>query len=218
MAWRPTEQLIEGELDNTEPNRVTGWIQFAGLHQKVTFDLEGNFHRDIRGAKIRFTGEGKADDTEAARYMESFSLTQTGRVGDITSGGPPYDYGKDSVYIEWYGVDNGRVVIEPNPNRIEIIGTPIPYIESDPISRTEQRQNMSEFLGGLANAINIPVENAACTDGVTIQILDNETKRGHKLMTEELRKQLPPLYAQENKGGEGNGVCRSTFVARGLGT
>jgi hypothetical protein len=201
MAWRLTEQLMQGILDNTEPNRVTGWIQFAGLSERVILNLEGNFHRDIRGAKIRFTGEGKADDPEAARYLEGFSLTQTGKVGDITSGGPPFDYGKD-VYIEWYGIENGRVVIEPDPNRIEIIGTPIPYIESDPISRTEQRQNMSEFLGEMASAVGIPVENTACTDGVTIQIRGNETKRGHKLMTEELRKQLPPLYAQENKGGK----------------
>jgi hypothetical protein len=61
---------------------------------------------------------------------------------------------------------------------------------------------MSQFLGEMASAVGIPVENTACTDGVTIQIRSNETKRGHKLMTEELRKQLPSLYAQENKGGK----------------
>ena len=54
MAWRPTQYLIEGELDNTQPGKVTGWMRFAGLKQLVTFDLSGNFHRDIRGAKIRF--------------------------------------------------------------------------------------------------------------------------------------------------------------------
>jgi len=39
MAWRPNEYVIEGELDNTQLGRVTGWIQFAGLKDKVTFDL-----------------------------------------------------------------------------------------------------------------------------------------------------------------------------------
>jgi len=39
MAWRPTEYLIEGELDNTNPGKVTGWMRFAGLKDKVTFDL-----------------------------------------------------------------------------------------------------------------------------------------------------------------------------------
>ncbi|MFA5863170.1 MAG: DUF2958 domain-containing protein [Phycisphaerae bacterium] len=207
MAWRPTEQVIEGELDNSVPNRVTGYIKFAGLNENVTFDLEGNFHRDIRGAKIRFTGEGKADDPEAASYLEGFSLTQTGKVGDITSGGPPFDYGKD-VYLEWFSTENGRVVIEPEPNRIEIIGTPIPYIESDPISRTEQRQNMAAFLGEMASAVGIPVENAVSTNGVTVQIRGNETKRGHKLMTEELRKQIPALYSQDGKGGKAIAYCK----------
>jgi hypothetical protein len=30
MAWRPSEYLIDGELDNTTPGKVTGWMRFAG--------------------------------------------------------------------------------------------------------------------------------------------------------------------------------------------
>jgi hypothetical protein len=59
MAWRPNEYVIEGELDNTNPGKVTGWIQFAGLKDKVTFDLKGDFHRDIRGAKVHFVGNAQ---------------------------------------------------------------------------------------------------------------------------------------------------------------
>ena len=57
MAWRPTHYLIEGELDNTQPGKVTGWMIFAGKKGKVVFDLDGAFHRDIRGAKIYLKGE-----------------------------------------------------------------------------------------------------------------------------------------------------------------
>ena len=64
MAWRPTQYLIEGELDNTALGNVTGWMTFAGLNEKVTFDLEGNFHRDIRGAKIHFTGDAYEDNAD----------------------------------------------------------------------------------------------------------------------------------------------------------
>ena len=46
MAWRPNEQFIEGILE------VTGWMKFAGMSEKVVFDLEGNVHRDIPGAKV----------------------------------------------------------------------------------------------------------------------------------------------------------------------
>ena len=63
MAWRPTQYLLEGELNNTTPGKVTGWLRFAGMKHQVTFDLEGDFHRDIRGASIHLTGEGHAGMT-----------------------------------------------------------------------------------------------------------------------------------------------------------
>ena len=72
MAWRPTEYLIEGELDNTTPGKVTGWMRFAGKKDRITFDLNGNCHRDIRGAKIHFIGDGDDDDPKAADYMRAW--------------------------------------------------------------------------------------------------------------------------------------------------
>jgi len=207
MAWRPTEYLIEGELDNTHPNKVTGWMRFAGMKEKVTFDLEGDFHRDIRGAKIRFTGDAYEDraDVDPGDYLDGFAQHQTGQVGDITAGQPPQDY-VDYPYIEWYSEQNGRVVIELQPVQVEVIGTPIPAIESDPISRAEQSRNMAEFLGGLAQELNIPNERAICVGGDSVVTADkraaNNRVRGMKLMTEDIRKKLPPLYSQDGKGGK----------------
>ena len=78
MAWRPTEYLIEGELDNRNPDKVMGWMKFTGMKEKVVFDLEGNFHRDIRGAKVRLRGDGESVDSEmAAKYMDGFAVLQT---------------------------------------------------------------------------------------------------------------------------------------------
>ncbi len=156
MAWRPNRYLLEGELDNTQPGMVTGWMRFAGLDRKVGFELEGNFHRDIRGAKIRFRGDGSADDAEAESFMDGFALKQTGKVGDITTGVPPSDYLVGAPYVEWYGDENGRVVLELDPEQVEVVGKPIPACESDPISREEQAENMAEFLTGLATAMNVP--------------------------------------------------------------
>lgn len=156
MAWRPNEYLIEGELDNTMPGRVTGWMRFAGLPERVTLDLKGNFHRDIRGAKIRFRGDC-TDPTAcegAAEYMEGFALQQTGVAGDITAGREPVDYSR-LPYFEWYSKENGRVVVEVDYDQVEIIGRPIPAIESDPISRTEQNEHMAQFLGELSGAVGV---------------------------------------------------------------
>lgn len=154
MAWRPTQHLIEGELDNTTPGKVTGWMRFAGMKQKVIFDLQGNFHRDIRGAKIHLTGDGQADDPEASRYMASFSPRQTGETGDITAGLPPRDYSV-TPYCEWFSEENGRVVIELSLDQVKVIGRPIPACESDPISREEQARKMAGFLAGLSQAAGV---------------------------------------------------------------
>jgi hypothetical protein len=145
MAWRPYDQLIEGELDNTELGKVTGWMKFRGLRGKVIFNLVGNFHRDIRGAKIRLKGAGQSG---GSGRMSGFQLNQSGNVGDITAGGPPVDY-VDYPYIEWYSDENGRCVLELSRDQVEIIGKPIPVIESDPISRTEQHENLINFMTNL---------------------------------------------------------------------
>ena len=207
MAWRPTEYLICGELDNTAPGKVTGWMKFAGMKEKVTFDLEGNFHRDIRGAKIHFTGDAYEDQAEldGSSYLDGFAVHHTGKAGDITAGLPPQDY-SSTPYIEVYSDQNGRIVIELEPVQIEVIGSPIPACESDPISREQQSRNMGQFLASLAQAANIPAENAICVGGDTVvqaskRAMNNKI-RGMKLLTKEIRKKLPPLYAQDGKGGK----------------
>jgi hypothetical protein len=152
MAWRPTRYLIAGELDNTIPGKVTGWMRFAGMDKTVTFDLAGDFHRDIRGAKIHFVGDGKQDDPAAAKYMEGMAEHQTGKAGDITAGLPPQDY-SSYPYIEVYSDQNGRIVLELEPRQVQVIGTPIPASESEPVSREEQGRNMAKFLCELAGHV-----------------------------------------------------------------
>jgi hypothetical protein len=217
MAWRPTEYLIEGELDNTEPGKVTGWMQFAGMKEKMTLCLTGDFHRDIRGAKIHLKGDaqGPQDDPKASKYLEHFAPQQTGKVGDITAGLPPYDYTSGSCYIEWYSEENGRVVIELEPHQVEVIGTPIPACESDPVSRAQQSQNMAEFLGGIAAAAGLPETHTVCVTGHSMVAPEKEPtgvpRRGMKLLTKEIRRRLPPLYSQDGKGGKA--VAHAKFFA-----
>ena len=126
-------------------------------------------------------------------------------MGDITAGLPPHDYGS-VPYVEWYGHENGRVVIELEPVQVEVIGTPIPATESDPISREQQSRNMAQFLGGLAAELSLPKERAICVGGDTVVTADkraaNNKIRGMKLLTKEIRKKLPPLYSQDGKGSK----------------
>ena len=208
MAWRPTDNLIEGILDNTVQGKVTGWMKFAGMNENVKFYLEGNFHRDIRGAKIRLRGEGEiVNSQQASAYMQDFSTVQKGKVGDMTAGLPPADYISGSGYYEWYSEDNGRCVIELEQAQTEILTPPIPAMESDPIDRRQQAENMAEFLGGIAEAVGIPQENAiAVGNTVAVErakkVTANDKLRGMKLLPKEIRETLPDLYAQDGKGGK----------------
>ena len=206
MAWRPNEQFIEGVLDNTVPGKVTGWMRFAGIKERVVFDLEGDFHRDIRGARVRLRGDGEsANAEEAEKCMEGFAIQQTGQVGDMTAGREPADY-VSYPYFEWYGDNNGRVVIELEPEQVEILTTPIPACESDPLDRKKQAENMANFLCGIASACGIP-EQRAIAMGNTVaverakKVIANDKIRGMKLLPKEIREQLPPLYSQDGKGG-----------------
>jgi len=205
MAWRPTQYLKEGELDNTVPDKVTGWMQFAGMRERVTFELEGDFHRDIRGTRIRLKGEGRDDDREAAKYMETFAARQTGKVGDITAGLPPQDY-STYPYVEWYGDDNGRVAIELGPSQVEVIGTPLPFGEQEPVSRVEQHRNMAELMTQLVQGLNAGVREKPAVQPASNVGKPRRARKprapGMKLLTEELRRQLPPLGSQDGKGGK----------------
>jgi hypothetical protein len=206
MAWRPHEQLVEGELDNTVPGKVTGWIQFVGMKEMVKLDLVGDFHRDIRGTKVRLSGCAR-DDEEARQFLESFSPIQTGEVGDMTAGLPPSDYVSGYVYLEWYSEQNGRVVLELDQDQIEVIGTPIPACESDPVSREKQQQNMAQFLAGMAQDLGLPAERTICIGAATVSKsaekgAGTKPQRRMKLLTKEIRRRLPPLGGQDGKGGQ----------------
>lgn len=153
MAWRPSAYLIEGELDNTEPGKVTGWLRFAGLPYTVQLELSGNCHRDIRGSRIRL--HGSANGEEAASNMHGLSERQIGEVGDITAGLPPRDY-VDYPYIEWYSEENGRVVLELSPGDVELLSRPIPVCESDSIPRESQQRKMAAFMHELSSKMQVP--------------------------------------------------------------
>jgi hypothetical protein len=152
MAFRPTRYVMKGELDNTQSGRVTGWIQFAGMKVRVVLNLRGNFHRDIQGAKIRITGNARWEDLAAMARMQGFSRCQNGKVGNITAGLPPADFGA-CPFIEWYSEENGRVVIEPDRDHMEVIGQPGPLGQAIPVSAREQAENMAEFLETIARSI-----------------------------------------------------------------
>ena len=120
MAWRPKDNLIEWMLDNTVPGKVSGWLKFLGMKDIVRMDLAGDFHEDIRGKKLRLSNRKPSHRLGRTDYMNRFSAVQTGAVGDITAGLPPFPYSR-WPYVEWYGRENGRVVLEFEAGEVEVM-------------------------------------------------------------------------------------------------
>jgi hypothetical protein len=58
-------------------------------------------------------------------------------------------------YLEVYSDQNGRIVLELEPGQVQVIGTPIPASESEPVSREEQNRNMAEFLVQMAREVRL---------------------------------------------------------------
>ena len=63
--------------------------------------------------------------------------------------------GPHNPYIEMYADQNGRIVLELEPDQVQVIGTPIPASESEPVSREEQNRNMAEFLVQMAREVRL---------------------------------------------------------------
>lgn len=139
MAWRIDEQVTHGEIHNREKGRLTGKIWFIGREEPVTLNLSGNPWADLAGHTLRFRNPNPKPG-----LTEDFNTRQEGLVGDITASRKvkvpdctqeellkcyeerrpfPWHWA-NSLYLEWFSLTNGRVVIESGSFELEIDAEP----------------------------------------------------------------------------------------------
>lgn len=127
MAWRIESHVIRGEVDNRIRGRVVGKLWFVGRKDPVEIELQGNAARDLAGRKLEFVNLSPKPGLDAA-----FAARQAGVIGQFTASRKvrvpnipiediasyyrekrpfPWHWG-NSVYLEWYSIANGHVVIE----------------------------------------------------------------------------------------------------------
>ena len=180
MAWRIDEPLVRAELDNRVQGIVTGTLWFLGLDQPVILKLEGNAWRDLAGRFIRITNPTPKPGTLP---MDSLALRQDGVVGDITASSKVkvpdvpmeefiagYKSGRtftfhwaNSLYLEWFSLRNGRVVIESADYTLEVVGEAT--WEMNEAEEIEQRkaneQAMTGFMDRMLGAFHAAHEPLA---------------------------------------------------------
>lgn len=161
MAWRIDESVIRGEIDNRTPGRTTGRIWLLDRDEPIELDLEGNPWRDLAGHVFRFTHKSPQPGK-----LDGLFTDQQGVVGDITASrkvkvpeipveemyarakaGLDYPWHlSNSLYLEWFSMRNGRVVIESTDYQIEI--DPEPAWRMDEADEEAQRHANAKALTG----------------------------------------------------------------------
>ena len=222
MAWRTYDNLIDGELDNRTPGKVTGWMRFFRNGKRplrVTFDLAGDFHEDIRGTMIRLSNPNPSDPVTApGTNMAGFDRMQRGTVGDITAGlplGPWTDaiaqklMAQNELYWDEAGIQGSerekrrREWSERYRTHIEAEDLFYPYVQY-PYIEWYSEKNGRVVLELDSSQVEIVKGNSALKEKTPAELHEDEQRRDKAFgsffqgMGESLSKE------NRSKGGDGN--------------
>ncbi len=192
MAWRIRENVLSGEIDNRTKGRVSGFLELADNGGRILLDLEGNAHPDLAGSLIRF--RNPRNPTFRHEDFEGFARDQKGHAGDITASHRVKDLlvstetylamdkeareksyrWANCLYMEWYGQNNGRIVMEGIGYEIEWIEGPLWHITEDDLREQAERsdQAISRFFEQVSDAME--VEEARNADRDTEEVPPEE--------------------------------------------
>lgn len=123
MAWRVSDNLIDGTLDNTAAGKVTGELRFIGRKRAVRLELAGDIGGEGKGKRLVLRNPKPQERNRilpgprghrAGTYMTGSHAVQRGEVGTMK-------VDAQGAYLEWYGEKNGRVVLELPREQVEIV-------------------------------------------------------------------------------------------------
>lgn len=176
MAWRPSDWVLEGELDNTMPGWTIGWVRLQGREEPLRLKLAGNCHPDLAGWRFRIVRIDPIPDWADAPDYEGIATDQSGTIGDVTAdqmlqhyecsseefvrrihaGDRPPTTLRKALYLEWFSNRNGRVVIQDTRLAVERIGErAFELTEEQWVEQAKQNQEeMSFFMHQLDDALS----------------------------------------------------------------
>jgi hypothetical protein len=170
MAFRLDQAIVRGELDNTQQGRVRVRIWLEGRKEPLTLDLEGDAWRDVAGARITFTNpeprrQKNQGDLKSVQHGIVGDITVSKKVKHITASDeewqlcmeegrqPPFEW-RNSIYIEWFSEENGRVVIESADFEMQI--TEFAWQMDEAEEQAQQFANLNAMRNWLATIIRRP--------------------------------------------------------------
>lgn len=167
MAWRIDEAVTHGEIDNTVEGRTSGRIWLVGRTEPLELALDGDCWRDLAGTRLRFKNpKPVAQDT-----VNGLKTDQIGIVGDITASRKnkvatvsddelqqlyaddaaiPFEW-RNTLYLEWFSENNGRVLIESASYLMEI--SPQEWEMDEDAEDAQKLANMNSMRDFMAQVI-----------------------------------------------------------------
>lgn len=192
MALRLGKHIVSGEIFNTTPYSVHGWVELRGREQPLVLQLTGNCSPDLAGWHFRFEAPPASDASLPAEedddgVLEILALQQIGPTGTMTvvrrrRGLPPrrtaplpLDQREASppeeapcLYLEWFS-QNGRVVIELLDPILEFVE----YQAADGTTHADQAEPNLEPPAQAASA-ETPLASEDLWDAPTDQVESEE--------------------------------------------
>lgn len=179
MAWRPTDWVLEGELDNTTLGWTIGWVRLLDRDEPLRLKLAGNCHPDLAGWKFRIVRTEPSPNQFEPPDYSGIATDQSGTVGDITAdqtlhhyecsideflrrlhaGDRPPSTLRKALYLEWFSHRNGRVVIQCTRLAVERMGErAFELTEEEWVEQAKQNsEEMSYFMHQLGDAFQMIV-------------------------------------------------------------
>ena len=177
MAWRPSEWVTDGEIDNSVRGWTVGWIKIQGREEPLRLKLAGNCHPDLAGWKFKIVRTDPIPDwAQPLQHLDNIATNQSGHVGDVTvdqdikhfecseeefvhqsyaSEQPPTVWRK-ALYLEWFSNRNGRCVIQSTRLAVQRIGKrAFELTEEEWIEQAKRNSDeMSHFMLQASDALN----------------------------------------------------------------
>lgn len=171
MAFRIHDSVVRGEIDNRVKGIVRGKIWVEGRAEPVILELKGNAWPDLAGCLLTFKNpqqriphqhldslyteqKGSIGDLTASRKVRVFDIPLQEALDMIHNGQKPPEHIANSLYLEWYGERNGRVVIESADYELTISPPEWRLTPEENQERASQAEaGMDDFMAKLDKAI-----------------------------------------------------------------
>ncbi|MGJ8655751.1 MAG: hypothetical protein ACSHX6_04800 [Akkermansiaceae bacterium] len=170
MALRLNTAIISGWIDNTTPGVTRGGIEVVGMQRPLQLILKGNCWRDLAGTRLDFVNpepqaqedvvealhglqRGVVGDMSASQKVKALLITKEEMIEYLEANKElPFEW-KNCLYLEWFSLANGRVVVEATGFELKLSGHHWELDQAgDRIQREENANALEHFMELITHA------------------------------------------------------------------